>query len=82
MAFDDRYRYILGEDAGAEDAIGRGRSLAVGLDNGRVIFAIGTGEDVPVDTRAWVTMPDHVADKLAYHLLAAAEEIRRQRRQT
>ena len=83
MALDERYQWVIDKDAGVADAMGRVRIVAVGLDKGRVILAIGAdGGDPEVDTRAWVTMPDEVADKLGYHLLSAAEKLRQQRRRS
>lgn len=76
MALDERYQWVIGKDAGAEDVMGRARVLAIGIANNRVILGIGTpGDDgdVSIDTRAWVSMPNHVADQLAYHAQSAAE---------
>lgn len=84
MALDERYQWVIGRDAGAEDVMGRARVLAVGIGEGRVIVGIGvedaTGE-VSIDTRAWVRMPNHVADRHAYHLQSAAETNRQRERE-
>lgn len=85
MSLDERYRWVIGEDEDADvkDVFGRRRVLVVGISHGRTLFAIGVLDphgEIAIDTRAWVDMPDEVADTLGYHLQAAAEENRQQQR--
>lgn len=72
MALDERYQWVIGEEAGAEDVHGRPRTIGVGIQNGRVI----------VDIRGWSSLPNHVADQLAYHLQSAAETNRQRERRS
>lgn len=84
MALDERYRSVIKTDAGIKDVVGRARVVAVGLDEGRVILgiAIDDGDGPVMDTRAWVSMPDDVADRLGYHLQSAAEVNRQRQRES
>lgn len=84
MTLDDRYQWVIRADAGVEDVMGRPRVLAVGIGDDRVILGIGIVDDkgeVSIDTRAWVRMPNHVADQHAYHLQSAAETNRQRQRE-
>lgn len=83
MSLDDRYRWIIDEDAGVKDVVGRPRVIAVGIEDGRVILAIAVpdGDGLDTDTRAWASLPNRVADQLGYNLQSAADINRQQDRE-
>jgi hypothetical protein len=85
MALDERYQWVIDTDAGVTDVMGRERVLALGIANGRVILGIGIKDargEIFMDTRAWVDMPDEIADQLGYHCHSAAETDRQQKRRS
>lgn len=69
MSLDDRYRWIVDEEAGVVDGTNRPRTVAVGIHGDRVIM----------DTRGWVSMPAEVAAQVGFYLQTAAATIEQRR---
>lgn len=75
---DGRYRWVIKEDAGVLDALGRPRPIGVGLENARVILQVGPDG-------GWVSLPPGIATTLGYRLQTAdatlAQQLKQQQRE-
>jgi hypothetical protein len=69
VALDGRYRWEIKEDAGVLDAMDRPRTIAVGVENGRVILQISSASG------GWVSLPEGIASQLAFYLEAADDAV-------